>query len=203
MKVGMIFECGPQGADRKVCVRLAKTLDANLRIVVRAAGSKPNLIYDCGVLAGQLIDSGCDRVMIIWDLYPAWTSGRPCMKADRQAIFASLLAEGVDPKKVDLVCIENELETWLMTDIRGVSEVIRSKNRNATVRIPPKLQLEQNPKAILDKLFRELAGIRYNDLVHAERIAIALADIDSSLGRLRRKSESFRRFAEKAAGVDL
>lgn len=203
MKVGMIFECGPKGADRKVCVHLAKRLNANLRIVVRAAGSKPKLIRDCGVLAGQLIRSGCDRVIIIWDLYPPWTDGNPCMKDDRQAIHSSIDTEGVDPGKVDLVCIENELETWLMTDIRGVREVIQLKNPKATVKTPSKLQQIKKPKSRMIKLFKEQAGIQYNDLVHAEQIAIALAEIDYSLGRLRKKSASFCRFAKKVAEIQL
>ncbi len=194
----MIFECGPQGADRKVCARLAKLLDSKLRIVVRAAGNKPKLVRDCGDLASQLFDRGCERAIIVWDLYPSWTSENPCRKHDRETIFASLNKAGVDQSKVALVCIEEELEAWLLSDERAIAQTLSKPHR--PVRISRRRNVEQirNPKSALREVFRQQGGIDYNDYYHAEQIAREIPDLQ----RLRRV-ETFRRFALKVADVTL
>ena len=198
MKVGMIFECGPNGADRKVCVRLAKLLDSSLRIAVRAAGNKPKLENDCGDLAAQLFDRGCERVVIVWDLYPSWSSEIPCRKQDREAIFSSLNKAGIDLGKVALVCIEEELETWLLSDERAIGRMLSKPHRQ--VRIGRRRNVEQirNPKSALRDLFRQQGGQDYNDYYHADLIAREITDFQ----RLRRVA-SFRRFALKVADVTL
>jgi len=68
----MIFECGPAGADKKVCEYLARQLQPQLEIISVTLDNKPKLINNCGRSAAQLLKAGCDRVVIIWDLYPAW-----------------------------------------------------------------------------------------------------------------------------------
>ena len=68
----MIFECGPAGADKKVCEYLARQLQPQLEIISVTLDNKPKLIHNCGRSAAQLLKAGCDRVLIIWDLYPAW-----------------------------------------------------------------------------------------------------------------------------------
>lgn len=72
MKIGMIFECGPEGADKKVCEHFARQLEPELEIISITLDNKPKLISECGRAASQLLKDGCDRVLIIWDLYPAW-----------------------------------------------------------------------------------------------------------------------------------
>ena len=92
MKVGMIFECGPNGADKAVCEQLAKMLKPDLEISSVTLDNKPNLLSDCGDATALLLAEGCDRVVIIWDLYPPWREKkqRPCRQEDRQAIMNSL-----------------------------------------------------------------------------------------------------------------
>ena len=48
MKVGIIFECGPDGADRKVCEHLAKRIAPDLKIESVPLDSKPKMIRGCG-----------------------------------------------------------------------------------------------------------------------------------------------------------
>ena len=198
MKVGMIFECGPKGADRKVCVRLAKLLDSSLRILVRTAGNKPLLERDCGELASQLFDRGCERVIIVWDLYPSWTSENPCRKQDCEAIFSSLNDAGVDQSKVALVCIEKELETWLLADERAIERTLSKPHRRARIGRRRNVEQIRNPKSALREVFRQLGGMDYNDYYHAELIARQITDFQ----RLKR-IETFRRFALKVADVTL
>lgn len=46
MKVGMIFECGPQGLDRKVCEYLALKLKPDLEITSISLDNKRNLVSE-------------------------------------------------------------------------------------------------------------------------------------------------------------
>ena len=130
MKIGMIFECGAKGADWQVCEFLVRKLDPNIEIhqPPTTLNSKPKLIRDCGKSAKILLKQGCDRVIIIWDLYPAWreNKGKPCLKQDREKIYQSLKKAGVPKDKIedniDLVCIQEELEAWLIADHRALKE---------------------------------------------------------------------------------
>ena len=70
MKVGMIFECGPDGADKKVCEHLARMLQPDIEISSVTLDNKPNLLSGCGATAAQLLEDGCDRIIVIWDLHP-------------------------------------------------------------------------------------------------------------------------------------
>lgn len=115
MKIGMIFECGPAGADKKVCEHLARQLQPEIEIMSLTLDNKPKLISDCGKAAAKLLQDGCDRILIIWDLYPAWRENKqkPCRKTDRLAIYKSLENSGVPLANTHLICITEELEAWL------------------------------------------------------------------------------------------
>ena len=66
MKVGMIFECGPAGADKAVCELLAQRLKPGIQIASVTLDNKPKLLADCGEAAAQLFMDGCQRVVIVW-----------------------------------------------------------------------------------------------------------------------------------------
>jgi len=72
MKVGFIFECGPQGADKQVCEYLAAQIRPGIMPVSRTLDNKANLLKDAGKVAAALLAEGCERVLIVWDLRPAW-----------------------------------------------------------------------------------------------------------------------------------
>lgn len=126
MKVGMIFECGPDGADLHVCRHLARSLQPDIEIAHVTLGNKPQLVAECGTAAAQLLAEGCERVVIVWDLHPPWrlNKQKPCRKKDREAIFSSLSRAGVDALQMSLVCIEEELEAWLIADGRALTSVL-------------------------------------------------------------------------------
>ncbi len=129
MKIGLIVESGPQGAEPQVLPKLIDKLGHKCDISIVTFDNKPKLIEGCGKAAEQLFDEGCDKVLIVWDLYPAWRvpekkvkegkkrkKAKPCRREDRLAIAASLTAAGIDPRCVPLICIEEELEAWIAAD---------------------------------------------------------------------------------------
>ena len=136
MKVGMIFECGPGGADKTVCMQLAKRINPEIQIVPRTLDDKPNLIEDCGSTAVQLLELGCDRVVIIWDLRPAWPDkkSKPCLVQERQAVLDSLSDAKVSDQAVCLVCVKQELEAWLLADERALQSVLSTPAHPVVIR---------------------------------------------------------------------
>jgi len=191
MKVGMIFECGPDGADKTVCTQLAKLINPEIRITSRTLDDKPNLIAECGNAAAELLDDGCDRVVIIWDLRPAWpdTKSKPCLKEERQAIHDSLHSATLQNDKVHLVCIIQELEAWLLADERAIASVLSRSAHPVTIQRRRRVAQVPNPKSVLNNLFKEHRGRRYVDRIHAEQIVKAMPDLRRLL-----RVESFSRF---------
>ena len=125
MRIGYIFECGIKGADGQVCQYLMQKIVPDIEAFCRFMDNKKNLLENCGPVASLLLKS-CNYVVIIWDLFPAWREKgiRPCQKIDRGKIFSSLKAENVPSDKVALVCIEEELEAWVLADERALKNVL-------------------------------------------------------------------------------
>ena len=200
MKIGMVFECGPMGAEMAVCTKLARHLlhdDANLKIITVTLDNKPRLILECGDFVAELLRQGCEQVLIIWDLYPAWRikKQRPCRHDDKEAIQQSLANAGVTSEYVFLVCIQEELEAWLIADGRAISQVLSTRTHPVDVDDTRYPDRERNPKKRLRRIFKTHRGWGYNELLHAGQIADAIPDFS----RLRH-SGSFVRFAELISG---
>lgn len=175
----MIFECGPSGADQQVCEEIVKKWVPTATLAPSVTlDQKPKLISECGKAAVGLLADGCDRVLIIWDLYPAWRQRgeKPCRKEDRAGIFASLTTAKVDIAKVTLVCIEEELEAWLIADGRGVSAVLSTAAHPVRIRDTKNPHKIRNPKKRLNRAFKEHRGFAYIDLQHAIKIVRAIPD---------------------------
>ena len=194
-KIGMIFECGPEGADLKVCTHLVTRLSPGVVVVPATLTNKKIMIADCGVIAAGLLDTdGCVHVLIVWDLFPPWRDQKPCRHKDRQNIFASLDAAGVPRDQVSLVCITEELEAWLLADEEALRIFLSTETYQAKgVPQIKKPERERNPKKRLDQIFRANRRGRYSDLEHALYIARAWPN----LNRLRKRCETFRRFEQK------
>jgi hypothetical protein len=194
--IGMVFECGPQGADKQVCEHLARHIRPEVAIKTRTLDNKANLLRDAGKVAAQLLKDGCTCVLIVWDLRPAWPDkkDRPCRHAERQAVLQRLMEAGLPPgAPVYLVCIEQELESWLLADERAISALLSTASHAYPV---PKVKAPDavmQPKAAMLEHFKKARGWRYDDKVDALRVLKASA-ID--LPRLRR-SPSFARFEAK------
>jgi len=199
MKLGMIFECGPQGADKKVCEHLAQTICPGVEIVSITLDNKQKLVRDSGSSAALLLSQGCSYVLIIWDLYPPWGARRkrPCRHEDRQAILQGLQQVNVQIDLVSLICVEAELESWLLADERALSEVLSRPQYPVKVSKIKRPEGIQNAKGRLRDIYRQEAGRVYNDQIDAIRIAQAMPD----LNRVRRACATFCRFEEKLLAV--
>lgn len=198
MKVGLIFECGPTGADKVVCELLARRLNHTIQIKSVTLDNKQNLLIQCGQAASGLFQEGYERVVIVWDLYPPWRKkgAKPCRKEDRQAIARSLQKAKVKSKPVYLVCIEEELEAWLISDGRALSTVLSRPAHPVRVKDTSNPEQIRAPKTRLNKLFQQHRRQPYVDRFHAEKIVRAMPN----LNRIR-CCATFVRFAIKATGV--
>lgn len=193
MKVGMIFECADDGPDLKVCEHLAKRIRPDIQIESDPLGNKRNLLTECGESAAALLADGCEKTLIVWDLYPSFKRKEaPCRHNDKELIFESLIMAGVASENVELICIEAELESWLVADYRAVRDVIRQWAPNASVGRLKRALESNDPKDVLEGLFREHVKRPYQPHRHAEEIVKAMPNL-----RQLRRVESFRRFETK------
>ena len=156
------------------------------------------------LVAAELLKT-CSRAVVLWDLTSSWSTVKSCRHEDKEQAFQSLKDAKVPLQKVTLICIEQELECWLMTDTRALDAVL------SKLKHPPRLSNRlkdyskpdrqiQRPKTELISLFqRELGNTRkYIDRNHALLLAKEIIDWTKL-----RRSASFCRFAEKAARVKL
>lgn len=195
MSIGFIFECGPQGADKQVCEYLAGHLRPGETFVSRTMDNKLKLLAGAAPVAKQLLDSGCSRVLIVWDLRPAWPDkkNKPCRAKERQTVLDGLANEGLENAPVFLVCVEQELESWLLASDHAISAFLSTDAHAYKAKQVKKPDQVPNPKAVMNNHFTGARGTRYEDHVNAVKVLKAAA-VD--LKRLRR-SMSFARFESK------
>lgn len=199
MTLGLIFECGPQGADKQVCEYLIQHIKPGVRVSSRTLDNKENLLRDAGRVTAQLLQDGCTCILILWDLRPAWPDMKhqPCRYAERQTLLTSLGKAGVLPHApVHMVCIEQELESWLLASDQAIAALLSTDAHAYHVTRIKRPDVVGQPKAALCNHFRNARGWRYDDKVDAIRVLRA-AKVD--LARLRR-STSFGRFETKLQG---
>ena len=125
MKIGLVLEGMRDGPDQKVLEPLVKKLvPAPIEVTSRTLGNKQKLLKGCGAEAAELLSDEYDRVLIVWDLWPAWDTKSPCRKEDRDEALASLREASVNLRKVRLLCIEQMLESWLLADARALETLV-------------------------------------------------------------------------------
>lgn len=196
MTIGFVFECGPQGADKQVCEYLASQLRPGVTFVSKTMDNKLKLLEGAASVAKKLLtEEGCERVLIVWDLRPAWPDkkDKPCRAKERQTLLDALAKTGLHNAPVYLVCIEQELESWLLASDHAISAFLSTPAHPYPVGRVRKPDREPQPKAVMNNHFNAARGIRYDDKVHAIKVLKA-ADVD--VKRLRR-SATFTRFESK------
>jgi len=140
----------------------------------------------------MLLLEGCERILIVWDLYPAWGDHKPCRYEDRKTIFEALDAANVDRNRVALICIQQEIEAWLLADgevLTGFLQSINSHLKKVSHHKAPE-RIGCNPKTAFNKLMQEHTGRKYEDYAHARKIVVRIND----LSRLRKVCLTFQRF---------
>ena len=195
MSIGFIFECGPQGADKQVCEYLAGQLKPGRKIVSRTMDNKLKLLEGAASVAKKLLQEGCERVLIVWDLRPAWPDkkDKPCRAKERQILLDGLKKEGLQNAPVYLVCIEQELESCLLASDHSISAFLSTPAHPYQARRVKRPDREANPKAAMNNHFMAARGTRYEDRVHAIKVLKATV-LDWK--RLQ-QSASFARFERK------
>lgn len=195
MSIGFIFECGPQGADKQVCEYLASQLQPGRKLVSRTMDNKLKLLGGAAGVAKKLLAEGCRKVLIVWDLRPAWPDkkDKPCRAQERQSLLGALEKEGLQNAPVYLVCVEQELESWLLASDQAICAFLSTDAHAYVAKQVRKPDQVSNPKAVMNNHFKAARGTRYEDHVHAIKVLKA-ANLDWK--RLRR-SVSFVRFEAK------
>lgn len=219
MKLGLVVEGLADGA---VCEVAAKRLRSGITVhPPTTLVNKPLLLRGCGEAAAALLTvAKCDKVVVVWDLYPNWpdeatkkaaqqkksTSKKnqrtgPDCKEDRAAALASLESAGLaDDPRVSLVCIERELETWLIADAAAITSVLVARHitpdRLEKIKLPGKPERHADPKGWLEDTFYKARKTKYTDRDHAPAIMSAIGNLNDL-----RKVQSFSRFAAKLLGV--
>lgn len=189
MKLGLILECPPQGTDHQVYKYVIEKLCPGIEIVViPGATNKPELINNCGKIASLLFENDhCDKVAIIWDLMPRW-GGTPCRKKDVEAIIHNLEEKGVNPNDVYLICIEPELEGWLLVDGTVLTQYKTQKCHPHRVKRFAGVTLSPQSNDAKKKISKYL-GSKYNDVTEAIKITQHIMDYD----KIARHHSSFAR----------
>lgn len=192
--IGMIFECGPMGADKAVCEHFAGHIRPGAKLLCRTMDNKLNLLENAAQVAAALLEDGCERVLIVWDLRPAWPDKKkkPCRKIERDVLLDALAQQGLGAQPIYLVCVEQELESWLLADEVRLSDFLSTPTHRHKVSRVGKPDRVMQPKAQLINQFKAARGWRYEDYRHAAQV-VAHGGGEPNWARLRR-SDSFARF---------
>lgn len=195
-RIGIVCEGHAEFEDQQVLTHLASRIVGHEDIVCLPQGNKPSLFAECGKVASNLLHADdCCRVLIVWDLEPSHNTQAACRHADRQAVFASLAAAGLHNHPcVFLVCIEKELETWLLAEGAAIAKVLhRPPHPMPNINDAPTLG-EGNPKGRLKRIFKdEGRGREFDAKTDGPAIAHALPQNFGALG----KFKAFKRFGRK------
>ena len=101
---------------------------------------------------------------------------------------------GVRSPRVFLVCLEEELEAWLIADGRAISKVLSRPAHPVKVPDEKRPERTQKPKTRLSQVFQQ-HGRSYVDRIHAKLIVEALPDLTKI-----KRCATFVRFAVKVTG---
>lgn len=187
MKIGLIVECATDGPDWQVySLWIKRLLGDDVQVEQSSAVNKKLLVQQAGTRTQKLLNEGCKKVFIIWDLWPAWGEARPDEAADVAAIEHSLRQAGVTDPCVYLLCVNRMLETLLIVDGRALNAVLGIAAGKQTPRNKNHPTTERDPKAYLGKWFREARKGDYLDYTHAKRIAES-----ADFTRLRARTREF------------
>ena len=197
MKIGLILECATDGPDWQVYSLWVKRLLGNdVQVEQSSAVNKKQLVQQAGSRTRNLLAEGCEKVFIIWDLWPAWGPAKPSMDADVVAIEASLRQAGVTDPCVYLLCVNRMLETLLLVDGRALNAVLGIPAGRKTPGNRNNPYTERDPKAYLGRWFREARRGEYLAYVHAKQIAQ-----HADFARLRHRTTEFPKLEQAVAQV--
>ncbi len=134
-----------------------------------------------------------------WQLVRRFAEDRPHADGWRNLLVwgdnlsDAITKAGVADKPVFPVCVEQELESWLLADETKIALYLSTDAHAYSVKRTSKPDREPNPKSVMMNHFKSARGWRYDDRIHAIKILGAGA---TDLKKMRR-SPSFARFEAK------
>ena len=194
MKIGLILECATDGPDWQVYSGwIKRILGEDVVVEQSSAVNKKLLIREAGTRTQRLFAEGCEKVFIIWDLWPAWgvKGAAPSKTNDETGLYESLTAAGVTNPCVYLLCVDRMLETLLLVDgsaLNAVMQIPKGKKTPGNQNNPYK---HADPKSYLDRWFKQARKGAYTDYVHAAQIAR-----HANFSRLRQRTAEFPRLED-------
>lgn len=197
MKYGFVFECWIDGPDYKVLKHLVNWIKPDCKFEAATHGDKLTLLDECAESVEQFLNTGCDKVFIVWDLMPKYANC-DCIVEERDLIRQQLIDKGVPLDNVEFIGIVHELESWLIADVSAIEKVLSTQTRQVSIDNIRHPDRDPNPKKRLQRLFKQHRHIDYNDLDSAIRI---IRNVERP--RDLRQSVSFRRFYLKLTGNAL
>jgi hypothetical protein len=203
MKLGLIVESTDRGLEALVCPRILELLALETRTKIDldlvTMTNKILLLHDAVERVRNLLDQGCERIVILWDENPPWTpekdiGDKRCWHHERDHLLANLRDARIDRRRVRLVCIEREFETWLLHDHQLLAEVISQGPHRAKVKALKDPVRIDDPKAALMSLFHKNKA-RFNPDVVVFKVRKLLSNLD----RLK-DCDTFRYFVQEILG---
>lgn len=126
--------------------------------------------------------------------------GKPCRHEDKEYIKKSLASHQLSESDIIFLCIERELEAWLIADERALKSffIIKNSMKDEIKRVA-KPDIHRDPKGLLSDYFRKYRGLKsFEPITHTGPLLVKFTDV-----RNLRKSESFKRFYLKLTGNNL
>ena len=197
MKYGFVFECWIDGPDYKVLKHLVNLIKPDCEFEPVTLGDKGVLLEECADSVQLLLNTGCDKVFIVWDLMPKYANC-DCIVEERDLIRQQLIDKNIPLDNVEFIGIVHELESWLIADVSAIERVLSRPAHPVSLDNIKNPDREKNPKKRLRRLFTQNRGIDYNDLDSAIRI---IREVQRP--RDLRQSVSFKRFYLKLTGNSL
>lgn len=198
LKIGIVCEGQPDGAEEKVLPRLIRLICPRAIWDIVPSGNRPSVLAKAPNEAKRLLEGGCTIVFVMWDVFPEWRDhgGTADCKDHLKILDDGMKAANMSGKPVIPVAVHEELEAWLLADGDALSAAMSTPAHKVRVGHEKHPDGVDSPKATLRKLFETKKVGTYNESVHAGKIAAKL----TSTKRLE-QSQSFKRFADAVRKV--
>jgi hypothetical protein len=195
MKLGLVLECDTGGPDELVLTCLARRLKPGTVVVPAALGSKAAVFTKGVEAAAKLVEADrCDLALIVWDLKPFWSqvAAKSCVEEVQEMKHQLQSLPAATRKKIKLLCLTHELETWIIADERALSAYLSRETRKVKFPSTKDPASKTDAKAFLNSETVKVRGWRNRYVDYKEAIRIARLWPDTA--RVKRV-ESFQRFA--------
>ena len=189
MKIGFITEGAKGGMESQIYAYVSLQLCTTLQIIgTIPLGERNKVLNSSSEDIRKLIELGCDSVFVIWDRMPKWSGSDKC-EDHINILTRNLTAAGIEIGRIKMCCIDEEMESWMIVDGRGVTDYFRNK---INVQVP---KFEDNKKPAeqahpKNRIWNHVGRKKYNPYLDNFGIIKCLPNFDLAS----RWNPSFREF---------